>query len=164
MIETKRSASHLAIATALAFVIAPTHARAESPASQLGTWHFNARESDQGKNPNPVVQAVLDVSADDGKMLRFTLVENMKDGSKLTYNWDGAYDGILRAAADFYSVGYTHTPNGWHDSWELTSGPAKGMKGFDDCSLSTDAKKQTCHGGIAGSPPGYTLVYDKVAN
>jgi hypothetical protein len=29
--------------------------------------------------------------------------------------------------------------------------------------MSADGRKQTCRGGMAGKPPSYTFVYDKVA-
>jgi hypothetical protein len=91
------------------------------------------------------------------------LVETLKNGAKVEYKWNGAYDGKLRPGSDTYSVGYEHTPGGWRDTWEMTGGPAEGMKGFDDCVLSPGGKKQTCRGGLAGGPPAYKLVYEKVA-
>ena len=161
MTSTKGVTGHLTVAALTLFAVT---AVAETPASQLGKWRLNTGKSDQGKNPNPVVEAVLDVTADDGKTLRFTLVENLKDGSKLSYKWDGAYDGVIRPAADFYSVGYEHVPGGWRDSWEMTAGQAKGLKGSDVCKLSPDGQQQICRGGLAGSPPSYTLIYDKALN
>jgi len=137
--------------------------RAEPTASQLGKWRFNAAESNQGANPNPVIEATLDVPRDDGNHLQFHLVETLKNGAENEVKWNGAYDGKPRAGSDVYAVGYAHTSAGWSDKWEMTGGPAKGIKGFDECSLSADGKKQTCRGGVDGSPPSYTLVYDKVA-
>jgi hypothetical protein len=148
---------------ALLLAAAAMGAQAAPPASQLGKWRFNAAESDQGKNPNPTVDGALVVTKDDGAALQFTLVETLKSGAKVEYTWSGAYDGKLRPGSDTYSVGYEHAPGGWRDSWEMTGGPAKGMKGFDDCMLSADGNKQTCRGGLAGSPPAYTLVYEKIA-
>jgi hypothetical protein len=146
-----------------AMPFAVTDLRADPPASQSGKWRFNAAESNQGANPNPVTEATLDVPRDDGNHLQFHLVETLKNGAKNEVKWDGAYDGKPRSGSDVYMVGYTHTSSGWSDKWEMTGGPAKGIKGFDECSLSADGKKQTCRGGVDGSAPSYTLVYDKVA-
>lgn len=136
----------------------------DTPASQLGKWKFNAGASNQGSNPNPVVEATLHVTTDDGKALQFTLLETMKDGHKQEYKWNGSYDGKLRPGSDIFSVGYEHAPGGWKDRWEMTGGPAKGMKGYDECTLATDGRSHTCRGGIDGQPPSYTLVYEKIAD
>ena len=64
--------------------------RAEAPASQLGKWRFNAAESNQGANPNPVTEATLEVLRDDGNHLQFHLVETLKNGAKNEVKWDGA--------------------------------------------------------------------------
>lgn len=150
--------------TLIALSVIASLAAAETPASQLGKWQFNAAASNQGQNPNPVVEAAFHVTQDDGKSLKFTLQETMKNGSKVEYRWDGAYDGKLRPASDSLAMGYEHAQGGWRDRWELTGGPAKGTKGFDECTLAADGKRHTCRGGVDGQPPSYTLVYDKIAD
>jgi hypothetical protein len=138
-------------------------AQADTPVSQKGTWKLNVAESDQGRNPNPVVDGTLTVTKDDGKALQFTLAEKMKDGSTTLSKFDGAYDGKMVPASDHMTMAYEHAPGGWRDTWEVTAGPGKGVKGSDDCTMSADGKKQTCTGGMAGKPPSYRFVYDKVA-
>jgi len=151
----------LAAAVAALALASGTADAAKAYVSSKGEWTLNVKETKYPAGFPNIRNHVMQVTADDGKVLQYTDNFAIGDGPMQHVSLDGTFDGQPHKMSNGQNMMVTLTENGYHDQYISPNGTT----GWDNCEYSKHVTVMTCHAGFipAGSttPVTFTEVWDK---
>lgn len=136
-------------------------AQAAKYVSSEGEWTLNVKETKYPAGFPNIHDHVMQVTKDDGKVLRYTDNFAIGDGPMQHVTLDGTFDGTSHKMTNGQDMMVLLSEHGYHDQWIAPNGTT----GWDNCDYSKHVTLMTCHAGFippgATNPVTFTEVWNK---
>ncbi len=140
----------LAAAAAMLALTGGIASAAKGYVSSKGEWTLNVAETKYPAGFPNIHDHVMQVTADDGKVLQYTDNFAIGDGPMQHVSLDGTFDGKPHKMSNGQDMMVVLSDKGYHDQWIAPNGTT----GWDNCDYSKHVTLMTCHAGFI--PPGAT--------